>query len=324
MANNDISAVRAAQVKAFFKNQNVFLSIMILVLAVLVQFAAPRFLSISNIINLFQTVSLTGIMTIGMAMVIITGNIDLSVAYLVSFDACLTATLLRLGILNDGTALPFGLLLGLACGVVNGLLVAKTKAEAFILTLGTMCLFQGLGLVAVSGNVASIGTMFLWFGTAKIGRIPIQTVIFVILAAIVSLIMRYTKFGRRVYSVGGNPEAAYLAGINVKRYKILVFSINGFLCGITAMLVLSRLSAANYSMTLGYEMEAITACVVGGVSLSGGQGNVLGCFLGVMLMGVISNSLNLLMIPIFYHKIIFGIVLLIAVILRTRRQSDGV
>jgi ribose/xylose/arabinose/galactoside ABC-type transport system permease subunit len=316
--------VQTAQIKAFFKNQNVFLSIMILVLAVLVQFAAPRFLSISNIINLFQTVSLTGIMTIGMAMVIITGNIDLSVAYLVSFDACLTATLLRHGILNDGTALPFGLLLGLICGIINGLLVAKTKAESFILTLGTMCLFQGFGLVAVSGNVASIGTMFLWFGTMKIGMAPIQTVIFVFLAAIVSLIMRYTKFGRRVYSVGGNPEAAYLAGINVKRYKILVFSINGFLCGITAMLVLSRLSAANYSMTLGYEMEAITACVVGGVSLSGGQGNVLGCFLGVMLMGVISNALNLLMIPIFYHKIIFGIVLLIAVILRTRRQSDGV
>jgi ribose/xylose/arabinose/galactoside ABC-type transport system permease subunit len=321
---NDITVTgAAAQIKTFLKNQNVFLSIMILVLVVLVQFATPRFLSISNIINLFQTVSLIGIMTIGMAMVIITGNIDLSVAYLVSFDACLTATLLRLGILNDWTALPFGLLLGFICGITNGLLVAKTKAESFILTLGTMSLFQGFGLVAVSGNVASIGTMFSWFGAIKIGRAPIQTVIFVVFAVIASLIMRYTKFGRRVYAMGGNPEAAYLAGINVKRYKVLVFSINGFLCGITAMLVLSRLSAANYNMTLGYEMEAITACVVGGVALTGGQGNVLGCFLGVMLMGIISNSLNMLRIPVFYHKIIFGIVLLIAVILRTRRQSDG-
>jgi ribose transport system permease protein len=294
-----------------------------MILVVLVQFATPRFLSVSNIINLFQTVSLIGIMTVGMAMVIITGNIDLSVAYLVSFDACLTATLLKIGVLGDYTALPFGLLVGLACGIINGLLVAKSKAESFILTLGTMCLFQGFGLVAASGNVVSIGNMFSWFGTIKIGRAPIQTVIFVILSIIISLIMRYTKFGRRVYAIGGNSEAAYLAGINIEQYKILVFSINGFLCGITAMLVLSRLSAANYSMTLGYEMDAITACVVGGVSLTGGRGNILGCFLGVMLTGIISNALNMLMIPIFYHKIIFGIILLIAVILRTRRRVDG-
>jgi ribose/xylose/arabinose/galactoside ABC-type transport system permease subunit len=320
---DNITTARTAQLKAFFKNQNVFLFMMIVIIAVLVQFVTPRFLSTSNIINLFQTVSLTGIMTIGMAMVIITGNIDLSVAYMVSFVACLTATLLKSGILNEGTVLPFGLLMGLVCGIINGLLVARTRAESFILTLGTMCLFQGLGLVSAGGNVVSIGTMFSWFGTIRLGRIPLQTVLFVILSIIVSLIMRYTKFGRRVYAVGGNGEAAYLAGINVKRYKMLVFSINGLLCGITSMLILSRLSAANYSMTLGYEMDAITACVVGGVALTGGQGNILGCFLGVILTGVISNSLNLLMIPIFYHKIIFGIILLIAVILRTRRQADG-
>jgi ribose/xylose/arabinose/galactoside ABC-type transport system permease subunit len=175
---------------------------MILVLVVLVQLGAPRFLSISNIINLFQTVSLSGIMSIGMAMVIITGNIDLSVAYLVSFDACFCATLLQHGILNDITALPFGILLGLGCGILNGVLVVKTKAEAFILTLGTMCLFQGLSLVFTNGNVVSIGPMFPWFGTIRISRIPIQVVMFVILSVIVSLIMCYTKFGRRVYSVG--------------------------------------------------------------------------------------------------------------------------
>lgn len=308
------------QIKNLLKNQNVVLLLMILAICALVNLAAPRFLSISNIINLFQTISLTGIMSIGMAMVIITGNIDLSVAYLVSFVACFTAFLLRHNILNDYTALPFGLMLGLCCGILNGILISKTKAEAFIVTLATMCIFQGLALVAVNGNVVTIGTMFLWFGTFKIGRIPVQTIIFIVLAVLVSLIMKYTKFGRRVYSVGGNPEAAFLAGINVVRYKFIVFAINGLLCSITAMLVLSKLSAANYGMALGYEMEAITACVVGGVSLAGGRGNILGCFLGVMLMGIISNSLNLLMVPIFYHKIIIGAVLLIAVVFRTRKQ----
>jgi ribose/xylose/arabinose/galactoside ABC-type transport system permease subunit len=296
---------------------------MLFVIVILVNFAAPRFLSVGNIINLFQTVSLTGIMSIGMAMVIITGNIDLSVAYLVSFAACFTAFLLRNNVLNDFTALPFGLLLGLCCGILNGILISKTKAEAFIVTLATMCIFQGLALVSANGNVVTISSKFSWFGTIRFGRIPIQTIIFVFLAALISLIMKYTKFGRRIYSVGGNPEAAFLAGISVTRYKFIVFAINGLLCSITAMLVLSKLAAANYNMALGYEMEAITACVVGGISLSGGRGTILGCFLGIMLMGIISNSLNLLMVPIFYHKIIIGIVLLVAIALRARKEVNS-
>ena len=296
---------------------------MILVIMLFARLVTPRFLSTSNMINLFQTVSLTGIMSIGMAMVIMTGNIDLSVAFMVSFTACLTATLLRLRILNDFTALPFGLLFGLMCGAINGLLVAKTKVESFILTLATMCVFEGSALVAANGNVVTIGTMFNWFGTIRFGRIPIQTVIFIVFALIASFIMRYTKFGRRVYSIGGNAEAAFLAGINVNLYKLLVYSINGFLCGVTAMLVLSKLSAANFNMASGYELESITACVVGGVSLSGGRGNIIGAFLGVMLMGVISNALNLMMVPIFYHQIIIGVVLLIAVVLRAKKSNEG-
>ena len=296
---------------------------MILIIMFLVRLVTPRFLSVTNMINLFQTVSLVGIMAIGMAMVIITGSIDLSVAFLVSFVACMTATLLRLKVLNDFTALPFGLFLGLFCGVINGVLIAKTKAEAFILTLATMCVFQGCALVAANGNVVTIGSNFNWFGTIRFGRIPIQTVIFVFFAIIATLIMRYTKFGRRIYAIGGNSEAAFLAGINVNFYKFLVFSINGFLCGATAMLVLSKLSAANFNMASGYEMEAITACVVGGVSLSGGRGNIIGTFLGVMLTGVISNALNLMMVPIFYHRIIIGVVLLIAVVLRARKSTEG-
>jgi ribose/xylose/arabinose/galactoside ABC-type transport system permease subunit len=322
LADNETTATIGLRIKGLLRNQNIILLLMVLAITILVTLAAPRFLSVSNIINLFQTVSLTGIMSIGMAMVIITGNIDLSLAYLVSFVACFTAFLLRNNILNDFTALPFGILLGLCCGILNGILVAKTKAEAFIVTLATMCVFQGLALVAANGNVVTIGAMFSWFGSFRLGRIPVQTIIFIILAVLVSLIMRYTKFGRRIYSVGGNAEAAFLAGINVTKYKFIVFAINGLLCSITAMLVLSKLSAANYNMALGYEMEAITACVVGGISLSGGRGTVLGCFLGVMLMGIISNSLNLLMVPIFYHKIIIGVVLLVAIILRAKKQGN--
>jgi ribose/xylose/arabinose/galactoside ABC-type transport system permease subunit len=306
-------------IKGILKNQNIILLLMILLIALIVGITAPRFFSVSNMINLFQTISLTGIMAIGMSLVILTGNIDLSVAYLFSFVACFTAFLFQHKVLNDATVLPFGLLLGLGCGILNGVLVCKTRAESFIITLGTMCIFQGMGLVTARGNIITLGNGFSWFGAIRIGRIPIQTVIFFLIAVFTSLLMRYTKFGRRVYAVGGNSEAAFLAGININRYKFIVYMINGVLCSLSAMLVLSRLSAANYNMSLGYEMETITACVVGGISLSGGRGNVMGCFLGILLMGLISNSLNMLMVPIFYHKIITGVVLLIAVILRSRK-----
>jgi ribose/xylose/arabinose/galactoside ABC-type transport system permease subunit len=316
----DINTVTPGiQIKGILKNQNAILLFLILFIILIVSLTAPRFFSVSNMINLFQTIALTGIMAIGMSLVIITGNIDLSVAYLLSFTACLTASLLKRGVLNDITALPFGLLLGTACGILNGVLVCRVRAESFIITLGTMCIFQGLGLFTAQGNIITIGNIFSWFGTIRIGRIPIQTVIFIVIALFTTLLMRYTKFGRRVYAVGGNSEAAFLAGININRYKFIVYMLNGLLCGISAMLVLSKLSAANYNMALGYEMETITACVVGGITLSGGRGNVLGCFLGILLMGLIVNSLNMLMVPIFYHKIITGVVLLAAVAMRSRK-----
>jgi ribose/xylose/arabinose/galactoside ABC-type transport system permease subunit len=177
-------------------------------------------------------------------------------------------------------------------------------------------MFQGMALLAANGNVITIGQDFSWFGTFRVGPFPIQIIIFLALVFLVFFVMKYTKYGRRIYAVGGNAEAAFLAGINVRHYKMMVFIVNGLMCSISAMIVLSKLSAANPNMAVGYEMESITACVAGGVSLMGGRGNTLGCF-----MGIIQNSLNLLMVPIFYHKIIIGIVLLIAVILRTGRSE---
>ena len=322
LVNENLAAGNVKSKKEILKNQNFLLFLTIVAILVSVGIAQPKFATFGNIINLFQTVSITGIIALGMSMVITTGNIDLSVATMVSFIACFTAYFVKEGVLNDVTALPFGLVMGLGCGVLNGLLASRTRAESFIITLATMMMFQGGALLAANGNVVTIGQTFSWFGTFKMGLIPIQIVIFLVLALVVFFVMKYTKYGRRVYAVGGNSEAAFLAGINVRRHKFLVFVVSGLMCSISAMIVLSRLSAANPNMAVGYEMESITACVAGGVSLMGGRGNTLGCFLGIMLMGIISNSLNLLMVPIFYHKIIIGIVLTVAVVLRTGRSVN--
>ena len=320
MADKELNTKKYQNKTNILKNQNFLLFLTLIVIMVAVGFAQPRFRTLRNFINLFQTVSITGIMALGMSMVITTGNIDLSVGTMVSFIACFTAFLIRNGFLNDVTALPFGIGLGFACGVVNGLLVSRTKAESFIITLATMMMFQGMAMLSADGNVVTIGRTLNWFGSYRVGPFPLQIIIFLSLAVVVFLVMKYTKYGRRVYAVGGNSEAAFLAGINVRHYKFMVYVINGIICSISAMIVLSRLSAANPNMAVGYEMESITACVAGGVSLMGGRGNTLGCFMGIMLMGVIANSLNLLMVPIFYHRIIIGVVLLAAVILRTGRS----
>jgi ribose/xylose/arabinose/galactoside ABC-type transport system permease subunit len=310
------------KLKRFITSQNFILFITIIVIAIGVSFGTDKLITWKNIINLFLTVSITGIMALGAAMVIISGNIDLSVGTMVSFIACLTATLLKVEFLNDWTALLFGLGLGLLCGTVNGILVSRTRAESFIVTLATMSVFQGCSLLAANGNVVSITGKFDFFGGTKIGgQIPIPIAILIVLAVIIFGVMRFTKFGRRIYAAGGNSEAAFLAGVNVKNYKLAVYILNGLICSISAMLVLSRLSAANPNMAVGYELEAIAACVIGGISLSGGRGTIAGCFMGIILMGLISNCLNLLMVPIFYHKIIIGIVILIAVLARTSEKS---
>lgn len=313
--------------KSILRNQNFGLLLSIIVIILLVAIAAPKFISTSNIINLLQTVSITGIMALGMAMVVITGNIDLSVASMISFIACLTALLVHDGFLNDVTALPFGLLLGVGCGALNGILISRFKAESFIITLGTQIVFQGLAMLSASGTVVSIVGKFEWFGKLKFGSVPLQTVLFIVLVVVVYLIMKYSKYGRRIYALGGNPEASFLAGINNRRHKFLVFTVNGLICSISAMIILSKLSAANPQMASGYEMDAITSCVVGGITLSGGKGDIPGCFMGIMLMGVIQNALNILNVSIFYQDIIMGIVLLGAVLIRaterTRKRKES-
>ncbi len=197
----------------------------------------------------------------------------------------------------------------------NALVGTLSVAENIYLACASV--YYGLALLSSDGYDIFI-TNFQWFGSYRFfDVVPIQTVLYVTLAIIMALVMRYTTFGRSIYAVGGNAEAAYVSGINVKLHKLLAYIICGMLCSISAMIILSKLSGANATMASGYDMDSITACVVGGISLIGGRGDIFGCFLGVLLMGVISNALNIMAVPVFYQEIISGCVLLMAVILRS-------
>lgn len=296
----------------------------IVVICIIVTIINPKFLTGRNIINLFQNISIVGILALGVGIVILTGNIDLSIANMVNFLACFLGRLLLTNTISDKSVLFVGIFLGILCGCLNGLIVAFTSIDSFIITLACASIYYGLALLSSNGYDIFI-TDFKWLGSYRLfSIIPIQTVLFILLAIIMALVMRYTKFGRSIYAVGGNAEAAYVSGINVKLHKLLAYVICGIMCSIASMIILSKLSGANATMASGYDMDSITACVVGGISLIGGRGNILGCFLGVLLMGVITNALNILAVPVFYQEIISGCVLLLAVVLRSNPDIKSI
>jgi ribose/xylose/arabinose/galactoside ABC-type transport system permease subunit len=218
--------------------------------------------------------------------------------------------------LGEIPAILTGLIVGSLVGLANGIIVAKTKVQPFISTLGMMSVLQGLALIATNGRqIPNLGgPLFEPIGGGIVGIIPVPVIILFTVLVISHILLRYTRWGRNWYAIGGNEETAFLSGININTLKVAVYVINGLFAGIAAVTLTSRIGAALPLMGSGYELQSIAAVVIGGVSLNGGRGNILGAFLGVLLLGVISNSLNMLNVSSFYQNISIGIIIMIAVI----------
>lgn len=291
--------------------QTALLASALIVIVVAMCIAKPQFFQLSNITNIFVQNSLLGIAALGVGLVMISGGIDLSIGYIISLSGCTAAVAMSHGI-SEPVGFLIGVLVGVVCGLINGLLVVVCKAEPFIITLGMMTVYQGLSLLVTGGS--NINLSGFGFGRSKIGGIlPVTLIVLVAVFIIIGLIFNYTKFGRRAYAIGDNEEAAYLSGIRVNKQKILMYLLEGFLLGFAAMFMLSRLRGCNSTMGEGTLMEAIAAAVIGGVSMSGGKGSVGGIFLGMLLIGVVNNSLNLLQVDSFWKYIIMGLIIVLAV-----------
>jgi ribose/xylose/arabinose/galactoside ABC-type transport system permease subunit len=218
--------------------------------------------------------------------------------------------------MNDGLVIVLACAAGLLAGAINGVIVVKTRIDSFIATLGLMTIYQGIALIIPNGNNIYLQGKFDWIGTYRVGDIlPIPVVYFIIVTIIFYIVMRFTKFGRKLYSIGGNPEAAFLAGINLDLNKILAYAISGLCAGFTSLIVISRIGQSQPAMGVAYPLEAIAAAVIGGVALSGGKGTIPGVFLGAILLGLIRNSLNIMRVPSFYQYVMLGAVIIIAVTL---------
>lgn len=281
----------------------------------------PDFLSVNNLLNVLRQVSINAIIAFGMTFVILTGGIDLSVGSILALTGAVTA-----GMMAGGTdpilAMLLGLILGALLGAVNGVLIAKGNVAPFIATLATMTIYRGLTLVYTEGRpISGLGDSltFQMLGKGYFFGIPVPVVTMLVSFGILYFILKKTTFGRRVYAVGGNEEASKLSGIKTGRIKIYVYALTGFLSALAALILTSRLNSAQPTAGQMFELDAIAAVVLGGTSLTGGRGWIVGTLIGALIIGVLNNGLNLIGVSSFFQQVVKGLVILFAVLIDRKK-----
>ncbi len=279
------------------------------------------FLNWSNIAQVIRGLSFIAIMAVGQSMVIIAGGIDLSVGSVLGLSAVVAAVFLNLqfGIIVTVIA---GIAVGVACGFLNGLLITQAKLPPFIATLGMMSIARGVAFALTGGEtIRNLPPEFLVMGQGSILAVPIPILIMLLCAVVIGVFLKSTQSGRYIYAIGGNEEAALYSGVHVVKVKILVYSLCGLFAGIAGVLFTSRFGVGQSTSGLGYELDVIAAAVIGGVSLSGGRGTILGAIIGSLLMGILRNGLVLLNVSAYWQQVAIGLVIILAVVLdrKTKR-----
>jgi ribose/xylose/arabinose/galactoside ABC-type transport system permease subunit len=283
---------------------------------------APQFLSFENLVNVALSIAVIGILAVGMTFVILTGGIDLSIGSVVALAgvvAALVAQKTELAWLGFAAALA----IGLTVGAFNGLTVAYFRVPPFVVTLAVLTIARGLAFIASGGrSIGSLPESFSRLGKSAFLGIPFSVWLMISMFALGWFLLQHTTFGRYVYAVGSNREAAFLAGVNTKSVTFRVYVLNGLLVGLAAIVLASRLGAGVPNSGLQYELDVIAAVVVGGTSLSGGRGSVVSTLFGAIFIGVLNNGLNLVGIDTYVQKIVLGIVILVAVLADKFNRAD--
>jgi ribose transport system permease protein len=290
--------------------------IILLIIGLVFTLGSDRFLTPSNLMNIALQTSIIAIVAIGMTFVMLTAGIDLSVGSVMALSGALAAGLAVNQGLGTFAGIGLALLAGMAVGAVNGLLVVKGKMPPFVATLSTLAIARGLTLVYTQGRpISGIDDRFIFLGSGEILGISAPVVIMAIVFVIAYAVLRSTRFGNYVYATGGNEEVSRLAGIRTSWITLSVYLISGFLAAMGGILLVARLWSAQPNAAVGWELDAIAAPVLGGVSLFGGVGSVAGTVAGAFILGILSNGLNLMGVPSFYQQVIKGVVLILAVML---------
>ena len=301
-----------ARLGSIMKKNVPFLILVFLV--ILFSFVAPNFMTFGNLRTLIRQVSFAGISAVGLMFVMISGGIDLSIGSQIVFGNVLLAIMMAEWKLPPSLAIPLILLVGAGLGAINGFLAITLKIHPLIITLGTSQIFKGFGyIINRSRNIMGFPDSFRWFGQGYVWGIPVPVIVMILVALIGSFILTRTYFGRKVFALGGNEEAARLSGVNLNKMKVVLFTICGFVSSITTVLLLSRVFAGQTITGQGLEFDCLTAALLGGVSFKGGEGTVFGLITGIIIIGVLNNAMQLATFPDFSQTVVKGTVLLIAV-----------
>ncbi len=318
---------------SFIGEYGAFVALILLVIVISV--ISPEFRTASNFLNLLRQATFNGLIAFGMTCVILSDGIDLSVGSTFALSAIICAELL-MGGTPAALAILISLVAGTLLGVISGLLVTKGRLQPFIATLITMTAYRGLALILTNGKpisrlAASIegeGGQFLFkvlgkgnivFGPNDMFRIPIPAIILVVALIIFYFVLHHTTFGRKVYATGSNAKCANLVGVNTAKTKIAVYAISGFMAALAGLIMISRVDSAQPTLGEGFELDAIAAVALGGTSMSGGRGKIMGTLAGVLIIAVLNNGLNILEVSTYYQEVIKAIVILVAVLSDRKR-----
>lgn len=302
---------------------NIGILVVLILICIILTIMTDKFLTVENLLSVMQQISNNIFLALGMCLVIVLGGIDLAVGAIVSLTGTLTVGMIVTNGLPMGVAIVLGLIFGTLVGALNGVIISYFKLPAFIVTLATMNIARGAAFIYSGGRATRITSpIFEFIGVHRIANlIPIPVVYMVIFIIIFSVLLNRTKLGTYIYAVGGNSESARLSGVSIKKVTISVFTISGLMAAFAGLVLSSKMFSGQPSAGEGYEMDAIAACVLGGVSMSGGTGRISGTVIGAFVIGFISNGLNLMSVNSFWQQVLKGIIILVAVIVDSEKAA---
>jgi inositol transport system permease protein len=321
------------QISRVFSKYGIFLIFAVMVLGA--SLLSPAFLSSTNLINIVRQMSVVGLIALGVTGIIVSAGIDLSSGSVVGLTAVVAASLAQspdnTASFYPGLHLPLivpvvaACLVGALVGLINGSLIAKTRIPPFIATLGTFTAIRGVANLYTSGRpISDLTDDYDFIGQGDVFGVPVPIIILVVMAVVTHILYAHTKFGKYIYAIGGNEQAARVSGINAARYKMLIYVYASFLAGLAGVVVSSRIGSGQPGLGVGYELDAIAAAVIGGTSLSaGGIGTVAGTIVGALIIGVLNNTLDLMNVSAFWQQIVKGCIIVGAVILDQLKNRGG-
>lgn len=302
----------------FIKNQNTLLIIIIIAISVIASFINPNFLTYRNISNILQQVSVLGIATMCMGLLMLAGQLDLSIGAMMGLVGVIFVKMVKAGVSVELSVLAV-LAIAAFCGFVNGIIVAKSKVMPLIITLGMLYVYYGLALYISDGRPNALGDYFRFLGQSKLGpenfSIPFTIIVFLLIFLLAFAMNKYTKYGRRLNAIGGNRLTAYLAGINVDMHIISLYVLVGLIMGLAGLVLASRLGNVRAGSGDGYELKALAAVIIGGITFEGGKGSLIGAFFGVVLLGVIYNAMNIVGVSSYFQTMVLGAIIVITTVI---------